>query len=241
MNPPKDLYPKVSAVIQQITSVTKRRKCIFRGEPSIYFDYPCSSSLYRQLKEEIIPEKKIKRLLKERQSKLIQDVFRYKTPGDNGLEKLMFFQHHGVKTNLLDFSKDYLFALFFACSNELDKDGRVIVKQESDFEIQKTEGGILPDDKIVLLEPHDNLQRARDQHGIFLHAPEGRLPLRLGETVLIRSKYKCEILDLLAKMHNKSHETIFGDVYGEIYRRNQEDEKRIRDVNRSRSRVTISE
>ena len=237
MNPPKDQYPNALAIIQKIVGVTGGEECIFRGEPSIRFDYPCSSSLYRQLKQEITPEKDVPQLLRTRQDELIQDVRKYKTAGDNDLEKLMFSQHHGVKTNLLDFTRDYLFALFFACGGS-GEDGRVIVKRIDGFKklvnpkhLWNQEG---------LLEPHEDLQRARDQHGIFLHIPEGRLPLKRGETVLIRSQYKKEVSDLLKKMHNKSHETIFGDVYGEIDRRNRKDRKRILNVNQSRSGVTRS-
>ena len=237
MNSPKDQYPNALAIIQKIVSVTGGEDCIFRGEPSIRFDYPCSSSLYRQLKQEITPEKDILRFLKARQKELIQDVQKYKTAGDNDLEKLMFSQHHGVKTNLLDFTRDYLFALFFACSDLAD-DGRVIVKRRAEFKELKDKAQLWKQEG--LLEPHENLQRARDQHGIFLHIPKGRLPLKQGETVLIRSQYKREVSDLLKKMHNKSHETIFGDVYGEIDRRNRKDRKRILNVNQSRGGVTRS-
>ena len=218
-------------------SVTGGEECIFRGEPSIRFDYPCSSSLYRQLKQELTPENDVRRLLEMRQNELVENFQKYKIAGDDELEKLMFSQHHGVKTNLLDFTKDYLFALFFACS-DLAEDGRVIVKRKGGFEksvdwkhLWNHEG---------LLEPHEDLQRARDQHGIFLHIPAGRLPLKQGETVLIRSRHKKELSDLLKRMHNKSHETIFDDVYGEIDRRNRKDKKRILNVNQSRSGVTRS-
>ena len=237
MNPPKDQYSNALAIIQKIVSVTGGEECIFRGEPSIRFDYPCSSSLYRQLKQEITPEDDVQQLLRERQKELIEDVRKYKAAGDNELEKLMFSQHHGVKTNLLDFTKDYLFALFFACS-DLAEDGRVIVKLKGKFKELENKEQLWNQES--LLVPHEDLQRARDQHGVFLHIPEGRLPLKQGETVLIRSQYKKEVSDLLKKMHNKSHETIFGDVYGEIDRRNQKDRKRILNVNQSRSEVTKS-
>ena len=233
----RNLYPAALEVIRKIVNIAENENCIFRGEASIYVDFPCSSSLYRQLKKENTPEKDIPKCLKQRQKELIKDVRKYKTSGDNDFEKLMFFQHHGVKTNLLDFSRDYLFALFFACSNEPDKDGRVIIKRSGEFEILDTEKGALstlPDDRVVMLEPHENLQRARDQHGIFLHAPEGRIPLEAGETILIRSKYKGEISDLLLKMHDKSDKTIFNDVYGEIDRQNREDEKRVQEISRPR-------
>ena len=232
---PQDQYPNALAIIQKIVSVTGGEECIFRGEPSIRFDYPCSSSLYRQLKQEITPEKEVPQLLRTRQDELIQNVQKYKTAGANDLEKLMFSQHHGVKTNLLDFTRDYLFALFFACGVS-GEDGRVIVKRRAGFKELKNDKQLWSQES--LLEPHEDLQRARDQHGVFLHIPGGRLPLKQDETVLIRSQYKEEVSDLLKKMHDKSHETIFGDVYGEIDRQNQRDEERIMKMNLSRSGTT---
>ena len=226
------LYSDALAIIQKIVSATKGEECLFRGESSIEYDFPCASSIYRQLKEENIPDIGIQKLLEERQCDLIQGISKYKVAGSNELEKLMFFQHHKVKTNLLDFTRDYLFALFFACG-ELGEDGRVIVKRIDDFKKLGDKECLWS--REALLEPHEDLQRARDQHGVFLHIPEGRLPLKRGETVLIRSKHKREVLDLLKKMHNKSHETIFGDVFGEIDRRNQEDEKRVQQTAQPRT------
>ena len=42
------------------------------------------------------------------------------------LEILTKIQHYGGSTNLIDFTKDYFVALFFACNSSLDKDGRLI-------------------------------------------------------------------------------------------------------------------
>ena len=48
-------------------------------------------------------------------------------------EILAELQHHGGKTNLIDFTTDYLVALFFACDGNRDKPGRVILlKNEPD-------------------------------------------------------------------------------------------------------------
>ena len=228
MNPPKDQYPNALEVIRQITNLTKGQDCIYRGESSINFGYPCSSTLYRQLRKEDTTPGNIPGLLKQRQDERIKANRKYKDMGDNDLERLMSFRHFGAKLNLLDFTETHLVALFFVCfeQDKLDEDGLIVVKQKSDFRVLETEGSTLPDQEIVLLEPHEDLKRARDQHGVFLHAPEGKIVLKPGEAVLIKRENKREILSFLEKEHI-SEATMFRDAYSEIERWNREDEERV--------------
>ena len=46
-------------------------------------------------------------------------------------EVLAEIQHNGGKTNLIDFTTDYLVALFFACDSKPSESGRVILLSES--------------------------------------------------------------------------------------------------------------
>ena len=41
-------------------------------------------------------------------------------------EILTDIQHYGGETNLIDFTRGYLIALFFACDGSFDEDGRII-------------------------------------------------------------------------------------------------------------------
>ena len=52
-----------------------------------------------------------------------------KTAFENAAEReiLIELQHYGGKTNLIDFTTDYLIAIFFACSGHFTKPGRVIL------------------------------------------------------------------------------------------------------------------
>ena len=224
----QDQYPNALEVIRQITNLTQSEDYIYRGESSINFEYHCSSTLYRQLRKENVTPGDIPGLLKQRQEKLIKANRKYKKAGDNDLEKLMWFRHFGDKVNLLDFTKNHLAALFFACfeQDKLNENGLIIVKRKSDFKRFEIEDGTLPDREIVLLEPQEDLERARDQHGVFLHAPEGRVSLNPSEVVLIKSENKREILSFLEKA-NISDATMFRDAFGEIERRNREDEEHV--------------
>ena len=226
MNPPKDQYPNALEVIRQITNLTQGEDCIYRGESSINFGYPCSSTLYRQLKDEGFPERDIPELLKERQGELIEKIRGYATEGENDLERLMACQHKGGKTNLLDFSGAIAVALYFTCFKDSDDDGRVIVKQKNTFCKLKTDNA-LPGDKIVLLEPPQKLKRAMDQKGVLIHAPKGFLPFETAETVAIKAEWKQEILEHIEKEYGISYETIFDDMQGAIELQRQEDKKRV--------------
>ena len=225
---PKDQYPNALEVIRQITNLTQGEDCIYRGESAISFEYPCSSTLYRQLRKENATPGSIPECLKRRQDERIKASRKYKDMGDNDLERLMSLRHLRVKLNLLDFTKNHLVALFFVCF-EQDKHGEnglIVVKREGEFRTLETEKNKLPDKETVLLEPHENLQRARDQHGVFLHAPGGRVLLKPDEAILIKSENKQEILSFLEKA-NISDATMFRDAFGDIERWDREDEERV--------------
>ena len=128
----QDPYPKASAVIQQITKLTKRRKCIFRGESKLY-DYPCSSGFYRELKGKGVTDGDMPVRLKEEQEKLIIKLRKERKGWKTDLERVMAHQHAKQKTNLLDFTGDLHIALFFACADDDDSAGQVIVKRKGAF------------------------------------------------------------------------------------------------------------
>ena len=57
----------------------------------------------------------------------------------NHLSELVKLQHYEAKTRLLDFTRNMLIALFFACQNNLDKDGEVFVLSIDKDEIKHHE------------------------------------------------------------------------------------------------------
>ena len=122
-------------------------------------------------------------------------------------EILTEIQHYGGKTNLIDFTTDYLVALFFACDGHHDKDGRVIL-QKAD-EIQG-----------MIKYPRNPRHRVAGQKSVFVRHPKGFIEPHKDNIVIIPASLKKLILQHLRKYHGIFTETIYNDVYGFI--RNQD-------------------
>ena len=84
------------------------------------------------------------------------------------LEILTKIQHYGGSTNLIDFTKDYFVALFFACNSSLDKDGRLIWLDSKRMLIQDW-----------IKEPRHPEQRIIAQKSVFIEPPNGFIEQRL--------------------------------------------------------------
>ena len=223
----KDLYPNARKVILEILNATKGERCIFRGESSVHLE-PNSSSLYRQLKRERATPQSIPKLLKDKHNELIRRIRLHTTEEGSDLERLVVSQLYGAKTNLLEFTDSAFVALFFACFDSADDDGRIIMKRRDHFsELEIGENNTFPDDKVVLLKPPRTLLRARDQNTVFLHSPTGFLPFETDETVVIKAKWKREILKSLKNEHGISDEIIFDDMSGAVEQQKREDKKRV--------------
>ena len=219
MNPPKDQYPNALEVIRQITNLTRGEDCIYRGESSISFEYPCSSNLYRQLKDEGFPDRDIPELLKERQDELIEKMRPHDDDGKNDMERLMSCQHNDALTNLLDFTESAEIAMYFACWKNDDQDGRVIIKRKNTFgELVVRDDTTLPDNRDIFMKPQKKLGRAKDQEGLLVHSPSGFIQFGDQNTVVIKHEWKQEVLSYLEKIQSISHEKLFYDMRGVIER-----------------------
>ena len=121
------------------------------------------------------------------------------------LEILTELQHYGGITNLIDFTTDYLIAIFFACAGELTEDGRVILLKKSKR---------MEDEMII--RPQNPRHRVIAQKSIFLYPPNGFIEVSENDIVYIPSYLKQRMQKYLRKSHDISSETIYNDLHGFI-------------------------
>ena len=225
---------KVKEKINEIEEKSADGGYIFRGERKTYKEDPyfgkVSSNLYRDFDVRDIQEFDIEVVQNEmlngakkhtghlpltgelpkdyRQSMAnIFNVDKDDTADVIDFEILTEIQHYGGKTNLIDFTIDYLVALFFACDGHHDKDGRVIL-QKAD-EIQG-----------MIKYPRNPRHRVAGQKSVFVRHPKGFIEPHKDNIVIIPASLKKLILQHLRKYHGIFTETIYNDVYGFI--RNQD-------------------
>ena len=189
----------VLAVITDIARKSAGGNFIYRGEPE---RYPrVSSSLYRQYEEIEAENFDIETVQRE-----IVDEARKYTSESDGFDILALLQHYGGKTNLIDFTADYLVALFFACDGSPDEDGRVILLYKSE------------EMSPFIKEPKDTNNRVVAQKSIFVQPPDGYIQPDV--EVVIPKQTKGAILTVLRDAHGISNETIYKDIFGFIRHQN---------------------
>ena len=193
-------FTSVLAKINEIVKKSADDDYIYRGEKECYKEV--CSGLYRARPN----TEGVDFDIGDYQKKALEEARKYigkeSDEGDN-LEILTELQHFGGKTNLIDFTEDYLIALFFACDGSHDKDGRVIfLKRESDdYEIRK---------------PRTTIDRVKTQKSIFVEPCDGYVKPEI--VVPISAALKRPMLDYLQKYHDISLGRIYNDLHGFIKR-----------------------
>ena len=192
-----DQLNSVLEKIQEIVQISANGDYLYRGEPECYDKV--SSSLYRKHSDIEAENFDIEVVHKE----ILDAAKRYTTQTDD-FEILTELQHYGGATNLIDFTTDYLIALFFACdgSDFLNEDGRVIL-------LQKTR-------KIneQVKFPQNPINRVIAQKSIFVQPLRGFV--EPDHVINIPKDLKQPILNHLQKYHNISTNTIYNDLHGFI-------------------------
>ena len=132
----------LSRVLAKITEIAEKSATgdyIYRGESK--YHKKVSSNLYREYETDIEAENFDIATVQE---EILREAREYTTHEMTDSEILTELQHHGGKTNLIDFTTDYLVALFFACNGNPDKPGRVILlqNQSGDYKVVKPPSSI---------------------------------------------------------------------------------------------------
>ena len=185
---------EVLSLIQEVVEKSVNGAHVYRGEPECY--PKVSSTLYRLYEDVDAEHFDIEKVQKE-----ILDKARRYTSAIDELEILAELQHHGGKTNLIDFTTDYHTALFFACDGFYNEDGRLILLREA------TEQG-------KVWQPRNPANRVIAQKSVFVQPSKGFV--EPDGVIIIPQDLKQPILNHLRKYHGISTETIYNDLHGFI-------------------------
>ena len=197
-NIPNDQQTKVWKILREVAEKSAGGDYIYRGEPECY--KKVSSSLYRQYYKEIdIEDFKVEDVQKE----ILEKAKQYTDKTDK-FEILAELQHYGGRTNLIDFTTDYLIALFFACdgSDFHDKCGRLILWQKRE------------DHFYQVYQPREPRNRVIAQKSIFVLPDAGFIDP--DEVIIIPAELKQLLLNHLRDYHGIFSETIYNDLHGFI-------------------------
>ena len=170
---------------------------VYRGEPECY--EKVSSTLYRKLEAA-----QVLHLDVEEVQKAELEAAKNYTNATDEFEILVQLQHFGGKTNLIDFTIDYLIALFFAANGSPSEDGRLIL-------LNKT-----GDVRGWIREVRDPDPKSRPwtQKSIFVRPPDGFI--QPDEEIVIPKSLKRPLLGYLEREHSVSHKSIYHDLHGFI-------------------------
>ena len=187
---------RLTEILQKISELAQKAvgdDYLYRGEPAYY--ERVSSSLYREysdIEAEYFDVKVV-------QEEMLQEAKRFirENNEDVILEQL---QHFGYPTNQIDFTKDYLIALFFACDGQPEEDGRIILLSKSGRDDLK--------------EPKTPENRVIAQKSVFVRPPDGFV--EPSDTVVIPQALKEPILAYLDRFHGVNEAALFNDLHGFI-------------------------
>ncbi len=194
-NPQNDSISEVLEIIRKIAEKSAGGDYIYRGEPDECFE-KVSSSLYRQYNDIETEHFDIEMVQKE----ILNEAKKYTHEKDE-FEILTELQHFGGKTNLIDFTTDYLIALFFACDGSHGKNGRMILQKREPVEKH-------------INQPRNPRNRVIAQKSLFVRPPQGFL--EPDKVIPIPKHLKRPILEHLRKYHGLSTQTIYNDLQGFI-------------------------
>ena len=215
MTQTRDDPQSVRELIAEIEAACGDGKAVFRGEPMEYAD-PVSSVIYRKHKEIFNEHYQSIDVEREIVGKARAALFSEDTPTVDILTDL---RHFGGDTALVDFSRDLLVALFFACDGDQKEDGYVFVLP-TDKLGKIGSGGIHSNgrrsDAALVSAARTPQSRARvdAQSSVFVHVPGKEI--EGFRTITVCKDMKSACLAHLARFHDIRKETMYNDLIGHI-------------------------
>ena len=188
----------VLEIIGELARKSEGHNYIYRGEHGDY--QKVSSSLYRHyenidadgdaiasIQEAILDQARVHNI---EMSDAVEDE-----------DILAELRHNGGKVNLIDFTSDYLIALFFACDGAPGKSGKVHLLS-------------VIGDGYRIFEPRHPAHRVIAQKSVFVLPDNGFVQPEAAVT--IDACHKAEVLEFLRVNHGMSSKTVYNDLYGVI-------------------------
>ncbi|WXU00458.1 MAG: hypothetical protein Ctma_1174 [Catillopecten margaritatus gill symbiont] len=210
----------VSKYIDKIAKKTGDNSYIYRGQSQNYDGDVTSTALRRFHKSGRVKPSKEEYF--EYHKNLINDAKSYHYGEKlNDTELLIDLQHYGAATGLIDFSEDFLVALWFACNNT-DEDGKVfflnVWSNEAKYKHLESGSNLFKEEKNYeenLYYLHTNFKnnnRIFAQKGVFIF---GYKDINTDlESITINKNDKQGIRQELKKYFNIEEKTLFQDIYG---------------------------
>lgn len=198
----------VDEILRKIERKAGTGVYIYRGEPEHYRRKPyhgkISSNLYRVFLEDKEFNVEMEHFdIEVIQAEMLETSKFFARKKVTELERLAEIQHYGGKTNLIDFTEDYLVALFMACDDSPKRNGRVIMEKKEQI-------------NPYIEESYEPVNRVIAQKSIFIRHPDGFIQPEADDVINIPAKCKQSMLRHLRGAHGISVETIYNDIHGFI-------------------------
>ena len=198
----------VDEILRKIEEKADTGEYLYRGEPEHYQEDPyygkVSSNLYRVfLEHEAFDVEAAQFDIEAVQASMLEAVKEFSREPASEIKRLAEIQHYGGKTNLIDFTEDYLVAVFMACGGSPCKNGRMILEKR----------GLISS---YIEKPYEPINRVIAQKSVFIRHPDGFISPSEDDVINIPAVLKQPILGHLRNSHGISVETIYNDIHGFI-------------------------
>ncbi len=192
---------------------------IYRGQSNA--DWGLSSTYYRRFnfeKNSNDNNNPTQKQFQDYHKDLISDAksYHYHKKELNDLELLLELQHYGAATGLVDFSRDFLIALWFASHGSQDTDGKVFLLDIDSIdkfsELQESEEIFAKCDKLQFVNNNfKSNNRIFSQKGVFVF---GNQTIDGVKTIEILQKDKQLVLQELSDIFSIDEKSLFQDIHG---------------------------
>ena len=229
-------FNELLAEVSKPSGKYNHRVWMWRGQSEI--DWRLDSSAFRRLKaSSSLHEKDINKALISYEKTLLQHAthrgYRFESGRElSDFELLAKLQHHGAATRLVDFTRNALIGIWFACNENQERSGLLvgydswyIEGYEKELEARTYDEVIedLSDVNPVTWEPPGVSSRIAVQHSQFMYSkvfdslsgslatPDDAKAFRKYE---LSKKVKAEALEVLFEVFDISRENVFPDIDG---------------------------